>query len=493
MIEEQKQKQQQKKGVPVWVFGVLGAGVSGVLMAVCFWPFGWHFFAWVGLVPVLLVLPRVKPDQAMLMGVIFSFVFYRISLDWLFGLAGPIGVVAVVIFSILVSFGFYVARLMIGRFGEWALLWGPAVCLMAVELMRCEGLPTLRFSYAGWGYSQARNLWLAQIASIGGVYFITFLMVAFNSALAYGINGRKLKYWMPAVILAGVIVGLGFVSQPGSYEGREMVSVGCVQEESYDYMEYVALVEECFADESGPKFIVLPEHALSTIVDERHKSVEMFGELALEHQGYICVGAYVEASPGAEMNMDNVAMLIGPEGTIESLQVKSVTIPFFSDDGNPATEQFVVETRFGTVGSYVCYDGGFTDVVRRLTAMGAELILGPVMNPVEWPEAQRYQQADVAVFRSIENRRCVVRAASSGISQVIDATGRVTAERLQDEGAGILVGSVYFNDEKSVFVRGGYVFQHVVGWVFLVLGPILIVQDRYLYWVNRRRGKKEKA
>ena len=114
------------------------------------------------------------------------------------------------------------------------------------------------------------------------------------------------------------------------------------------------------------------------------------------------------------------------------------------------------------------------------------------MNPTDWPAAQRYQQADVAVLRSIETRRCVVRAASSGISQIIDARGRVLAERSQDEGMGILLGSIYFNDEKSIFVRGGYVFQHVVGWVFLVLGPILIVHDRYLYWVDRRKKKKDK-
>ena len=489
MVEEQ----QKEKGVPVWVFGVLGAGVSGVLMAVCFYPFNLYFLAWVGLVPVLVVLPKVKPEGAMLLGLVMALVYYRVALGWLFGLNGAIGAFVIVVFSIMMSFGFYVARLIMARLGAQALLWGPAVCLMAVGLMRSEGMATLRFSYACWGYSQAQNLWLAQIASLGGVYLLTFLLVAFNSAVAYGAIKRKGKFWAPAIVLAVVILGLGFVSQPRSYEVRERVPVGCVQEESYDYLEYVALVEECFADESAPKFIVLPEHALLTIVDERDKSVQMFGELARRHQGYVCVGAYAEAEPGRKHPMNNVAMLIGPAGTIESLQVKSVPIPFFTDDGNPATEQFVVETRLGMVGSYVCYDGGFTDIPRRLTALGAELILGPVMNPEDWPAAQRYQQADVAVIRSIENRRCVVRAASSGISQVIDATGRVTAERLQDEGAGILLGSVYFNDEKSVFVRGGWVFQHVVGWVFLVLGPVLMVQDRYLYWVNRRMGKAKKV
>ena len=93
MVEETK----RKKGVAVWVYGVLGAGVSGGVMGVCLWPFNWHFLAWVGMVAVLMALPKVKAEGAMLMGLVFALVYFRISLNCLFVLAGPIGVVAVVV------------------------------------------------------------------------------------------------------------------------------------------------------------------------------------------------------------------------------------------------------------------------------------------------------------------------------------------------------------------------------------------------------------
>jgi len=99
----------------------------------------------------------------------------------------------------------------------------------------------------------------------------------------------------------------------------------------------------------------------------------------------------------------------------------------------------------------------------------------------------------MAIFRSIETRRCAVRAASSGISQIIDAAGVVRAQRTQAEGMGLLRGEVYFNDQKTLFVRGGYVFSLLAGWGFLVLTAILVPADRIRYWTRRRRkrmGKK---
>ncbi|MFC1782376.1 apolipoprotein N-acyltransferase [Planctomycetota bacterium] len=481
----------KKNSLPLWVWAVLAAGASGALMAVCFWPLHWHFAAWVALVPILIVLPKVKPDRAMLFGALLALVFYRIALDWLFDLAGPIGVAVVIAFSVLMGFGFYVARLLIERFGITALLWAPPMCLLGQELLRSESLPHFRFSYTGWGYSQAPNLWLAQIASIGGVYLITFLIVAFNSALAYGVIKKRPANWIPAGVIALFILILGFIAQPPSYESLPEVPVACVQVESYYYQDHQNLTDQALNDPLQPKFIVFPEHAIFDFADENHSLVKQLSQLAQKHQAYICIGAKVRAIPGAKYDFDNVAMTIGPTGQIINQQAKSIPIPFFTDDGNPAQEQHVIETPYGTIGSYVCYDGGFTDVPRRLADKGAQLLLGPVMNPADWPEAQRYQQADVAIFRSIELRRCAVRAASSGISQIIDATGRVLAQRIQAEDMGVLLGNVYFVDEKTFFVRFGYVFSHIVGWLFLISTAILVPADRIRYWSSRRRRKKQ--
>jgi len=370
--------------LPLWVWAVLAAGVSGGLMALCYRPFNWHFLAWVALVPLLAVIGGVKADRALLFGALLALVYYRIVLDWLFDLAGPIGVAAVIVFAVLMGFAFYTVRLLIERFGVGALLWAAPLCLVGQEVLRCEGLPRFRFSYAGWGYSQAQNLWLAQIASLGGVYFISFLVAAFNSAVAYGFIKKRLLHWTPTAVLALVILTLGFISQPPSYETMAKVPVAAVQVESYFHHDHQNLTAQALEDPSLPKFIVLPEHAIADYADENHFLVKELGKLAQEHQAFICIGAHVRAAPQADCDYDNVALMIGPAGEIIDRQLKCVPIPFFID-GNPAKQQKVIETPYGAIGSYVCYDGGFTDVTRRLAAQGAQLLLGPVMNPTDYP------------------------------------------------------------------------------------------------------------
>ena len=143
-------------------------------------------------------------------------------------------------------------------------------------------------------------------------------------------------------------------------------------------------------------------------------------------------------------------------------------LPFFRD-GVPGEAQSVTPTEYGAVGTYVCFDGLFTDIPRRVVDAGAEVLLVPNMDAETWPAQERWQHADMAPFRSIELRRCAVRANGSGISQIIDATGRVTACRTHDDGSGIVLGEVYLLSERTAFVRGGYLLVQAAGIGFVVI------------------------
>ena len=120
------------------------------------------------MVPWLVVLPRLGAGSAWLMGIVLGLVFYRISFNWLFGIYGPLGGISIVVCAILMGYSFRIAKLLIDRFGLAAMPWAAPMAFMGQEVVRSESLPLMRFSYAGWGYSQAHNLWVAQIASLGG-------------------------------------------------------------------------------------------------------------------------------------------------------------------------------------------------------------------------------------------------------------------------------------------------------------------------------------
>jgi apolipoprotein N-acyltransferase len=213
---------------------------------------------------------------------------------------------------------------------------------------------------------------------------------------------------------------------------------------------------------------VLPEHAITDLTTERHPIIRALAALAREHGAYICVGVHTRAAADAECYYDNVAMLINPDGRIAGSQAKSVPLPFF-EDGNPARRLSAIATSRGTTGVCVCYDALFTDIPRRLERLGAEILLVPVMDAERWPEQERRQHADMAAFRSIELRRCAVRGASSGVSQIIDGAGRVCAGRMKDEGPGTVVAKVYFASERTLFARGGYWFAPAAGVLFVAV------------------------
>ena len=463
---------------PKWFWCALAAVASGAMMAGCYWPLNLHWLAWVALVPWLCVLPRLDISSAWVFGTLLGVVFYRLTLAWLFGLSGPHAAFLLLVLSGILGLSFSVACGLMRYLGVWTMVWVVPLCVGGAEILRSESLPRFRFSYGGWGYSQAHNLPVAQIASLGGVYFVTAAVVAFNAALAFAVIRRRQRAWIPFAVISCLLIILVLVAQPESFESQPSYQAACVQCESYDHDEYATLARQCFEGPTKPTFVVLPEHTIVEYADEKTRLVRQLAELATGHNAYICIGAHVETEKPILCSFDNTAMTIGPTGRIIHTQAKTVPIPFFSLDGNPATNQTVFETPYGDIGAYVCYDGGFTDVVRRLSELGAELLLGPVMNPEGWPVQQRWQQADMARFRSIEVRRCAIRAASSGVSQIIDATGTVRECRTQEQGPGILTGRVYLTDTMTPFVRGGYRFSDIVGWSFLIAAAgVMICQS----------------
>lgn len=110
-------------------------------------------------------------------------------------------------------------------------------------------------------------------------------------------------------------------------------------------------------------------------------STEFFGALAKKHRLHLVPGLIERAGP----LIYNVAVLIGPDGTILG-KYRKVCLPRGEIEGGvtPGHEYPVFNTTFGKVGMMVCYDGFFPEVARHLSNNGAEVIAWPVMgcNPL---------------------------------------------------------------------------------------------------------------
>ncbi len=207
---------------------VTGAA-SGLLMAGCFWPVNLPWLAWIALVPLLVMLCCALARQAWLGGTVLAVTFYGVGLAWFLDVDVVLGAGLVIALSLWMGLGFCVTRLLMDRLRPWAMLWALPLVVVGQEVLRCEGLARLRFPFLAWGYSQSHNLWLAQIASLTGVYGITFLIVLVNACLAWAVVRRSWKGIVPAAGSVGLVLLLAVVAQPADYTHQPRIPAASIQ------------------------------------------------------------------------------------------------------------------------------------------------------------------------------------------------------------------------------------------------------------------------
>ncbi len=165
-------------------------------------------------------------------------------------------------------------------------------------------------------------------------------------------------------------------------------------------------------------------------------STEFFGALSSELGLYIVAGLLERVGD----QVFNVAVLIGPGGKVEGTYRKTCLPRGEIDAGiMPGADYPVFQTRFGTVGMMVCYDGFFPEVARRLSNAGAEVIAFPVWgcNPL------------LAAARACENHVYVVSSTYTSadadwmITGIFDRDGKVLARA--DDWGQVIVQEVDLN------------------------------------------------
>jgi apolipoprotein N-acyltransferase len=105
------------------------------------------------------------------------------------------------------------------------------------------------------------------------------------------------------------------------------------------------------------------------------------------------------------------------------------------------------------------------------------------MEPVGWGDTERMQHPMVTPLRAIENRRWVMRVASSGVSQVIDPYGRVVAQLGIDAPGGRIAAKVGWHSERTPYLRAGWLIPYLCMWAT----PLIVVSAAVVQWRRRRR------
>ena len=103
-----------------------------------------------------------------------------------------------------------------------------------------------------------------------------------------------------------------------------------------------------------------------------------------------------------------------------------------------APEQELFDFKNIRIGVAICYESVFPYLFARDALAGAEVFVNITNDGWYLNTAAPYQHFIVNIFRAVENRRPVIRAANNGISAVIDPWGRVLAKTALNERTALI-------------------------------------------------------
>lgn len=425
-------------------------------------PIWW--LAWLAPIPVLLLAPRVSRKWAF--GVaLFSWAAGALN-EWHFfrGILG-IPLIIVLLVTLLPALFFAADVLAYSSFLRTS-TWGAAL-IFPIGWVFCEFVGeslSIHGTAGNISYSQMNFLPVLQLASVTGIWGISFCMFLFASTVSVFLSGndsRNGNVKRSLAIAVGLILAavLGFGSwRLHSTTAQNTVEVGLVAsdlpqnivtEEHNDTLRlmhgYAAEGEKLAAQ--GAKVIVIPEK-LSVVLNSDLPDIDpLFTSVAEKTGASIAVGV-IHPTPDAKWNE---ARLYSPDGKIRTYEKHHLLTPFESSF-KVGTERTEWQEPSGKWGMTICKDMDFPLLGREYGNDGTALLLVPA-----WDfSLDGWLHGRMAILRGVESGFSIVRAPKQGILTVTDDRGRVLAERETKSAPFVsLLATVPVHHDGTIYARFG--------------------------------------
>jgi apolipoprotein N-acyltransferase len=420
--------------------------------------------AWVALAPLIVSALARPPRQAFAWGLFFGTVFFTVLLRWLnftfrvySAIPWPLTWLPTV--ALAAYCALYVALFAAGvswvgrrRSVVWALAVAPCLWVTAEWL---RGHLFGGFPWGLLGYSQYLRLPVIQIAELGGVYAVSFLLVVVNGALA-GCFVLPFRRSLTALGLAAALVALTLVFGRARLEAAlppPEATIGVMQPSIEQPLKwdpnhlssvlaiYFALSRRVGAER--PELLVWPETASPTLLRRDPALLDTLVDLARSYQLAILVGSVdVEGTPERLHNSAFLVTARGIEGRYDKMQLVpfgeyvplSSVIGFvrgwaeFISEMTPGSRSVVFPGPPAPFGIVICYEGIFPELFREFVRGGARLMVNMTNDAWFGRTSGPFQHLTMYPFRAVEHRIAVVRAANTGVSAFIAPTGQITRQ-----------------------------------------------------------------
>jgi apolipoprotein N-acyltransferase len=453
----------------------LAATAGGAYFGTGLHPVWW--LTWLAPIPVLLVAPRLSRRSAFAVaflawaaGGLNMWRYFRVSLSTPLVIA----LLVVVLPALVFAADILLYRWLIRRSAWRSALIFPSFWVF-YEFLSETNSP--HSTFGNLGYSQMNFLLVLQVASITGIWTISFCLFLFAATVSVLLSRqvdsaerRQLGVAVACVLLA--VFGFGTWRLYATPAVRNTVKVGLVASDLRQNIlteqpaetlrlmrEYASQAETLAA--RGAQIIVIPEK-IAVLLDSELPQVDpLLQSTAAETEASIIVGV-VHPTAGAKWNE---ARLYLPNGTVRTYE-KHHMLPVYEGKLTVGTERTEWQEPSGLLGITICKDMDFPHLSREYGNDGAGLLLVPA-----WDfDDDGWLHGRMAILRGVESGFSIARAPKQGVLSVSDNRARVLAERTSGSAAfATLIAPVPVQHATTIYARSGDWFGWLNGALLLLL------------------------
>lgn len=278
-----------------------------------------------------------------------------------------------------------------------------------------------------------------------GIGGLVFALAATQALLVRAVLDRQAAPLLAALAVIAVAAGLDLARSHAAGSARLQVVVHGWADFPGSAADAMPLYEEAFryAAAAHAQLLVTPEAAAVVGIDggwlgSRAQAADRLAAAAKTSGVAAAIGVFLSPT------QDNRIWWLSPQQGLVGEYRKTHLIPWLED--YVAGDGTLVTTAIDgiTVGGMICHDDNFTDVARAYGRSGVQLLAVPTN---DWPAIREYH-LESGIFRAIENGYAIARAASNGISALIDCRGHVTAriDHVSTDGHAAMQGDLLVGD-----------------------------------------------
>lgn len=547
-----------------WLLGIFSAALLllpfSIIGPVPFWR---TFFAWLAFIPLfwgLLSRENLHHPRALLRGTLaaylMGFLWFCGNCYWIYqtmlyygGLPPFISAGILIAYSMVL--GLYFATLGFLLTATARVFRSPPAALLAAPFFWVAlELLSARFTKVPWdllGYTQIDNFLLTGLAPFAGVYGITFVLMAGNALIVWGLLASTAKRRTAILITAFVAVLVlqngDHFTPPAAHTSATAVllqqNLNVNQDNSWSHPEYDAHINQfiklstrtcgpylagmpevksyigmpepnsyivapnCPEQPVAPGVIVWPESPAPFFGNDP-RLLNALSTLALTMHAPVIAGTISLDPHGPRFDRYNSALFVGLDGVVKGRYDKIHLVPwgeyipykrFFSfaknltqqaGDMTHGWRRVLFASGGHTFGVFICYEEIFGDEIRLFVKHGAQVLVNISDDGWYGDTCAPWQTLNMSRMRAVENRRWLLRDTNTGITTIIDPYGRLTAS-VERHALTSLAARYGYRSDLTFYTRHGDVFAYSCGVITLLIIAAMA-------WVSlRRRARKQQT